>query len=33
LWVVLTAVATVFTLAGSRGHRIIQSLLGEAFAG
>jgi transposase len=33
LWVVVTAVATVFTLAPSRGRGVIQGLLGEAFAG
>jgi len=33
LWVVVTAVATVFTLAPSRGSGVIQGLLGAAFAG
>jgi transposase len=33
LWVVVTAVATVFTLAPSRGSVVIQGLLGAAFAG
>src|SRR5829696_5959843 len=33
LWVVVTAVATVFTLAPSRGRGVIQGLLGERFAG
>jgi transposase len=33
LWVVVTAVATVFTLAPSRGRAVIQGLLGEEFAG
>ncbi len=33
LWVVVTAVATVFTLAPSRGRRVIQGLLGASFAG
>ena len=33
LWVVVTAVATVFTLAPSRGSAVIQGLLGVAFAG
>jgi transposase len=33
LWVVVTALATVFTLAPSRGRGVIQGLLGEAFAG
>lgn len=33
LWVVVTAVATVFTLAPSRGRGVIQALLGEGFAG
>src|SRR5207253_8809239 len=33
LWVVVTAVATVFTIAPSRGRGGIQGLLGAAFAG
>jgi transposase len=33
LWVVVTAVATVFTLAPSRGRGVIQGLLGTHFAG
>lgn len=33
LWVVVTALATVFTLAPSRGRGVIQGLLGEGFAG
>ena len=33
LWVVVTAVATVFTLAPSRGSGVIKGLLGEALAG
>jgi transposase len=33
LWVVVTALATVFTLAPSRGRGVIQGLLGERFAG
>jgi transposase len=33
LWVVVTAVATVFTLAPSRGRGVIQGLLGGSFAG
>jgi transposase len=33
LWVVVTAVATVFTIAPSRGRGVIQGLLGAAFAG
>jgi transposase len=33
LWVVVTAVATVFTIAPSRGRVVIQGLLGAAFAG
>ena len=33
LWVVVTAVATVFTLAPSRGSSVIKGLLGETFAG
>jgi len=33
LWVVVTAVATVFTLAPSRGRGVIQGLLGASFAG
>jgi transposase len=33
LWVVVTAVATVFRLAPSRGRGVIQGLLGERFAG
>jgi transposase len=33
LWVVVTAVATVFTLAPSRGRGVIQGLLGTGFAG
>jgi len=33
LWVVVTAVATVFTLAPSRGRGVIKGLLGESFAG
>jgi transposase len=33
LWVVVTALATVFTLAPSRGSGVIKGLLGEAFAG
>jgi transposase len=33
LWVVVTAVATVFTLAPSRGRGVIQRLLGASFAG
>src|SRR5215204_1240543 len=33
LWVVVTAVATVFTLAPSRGSGVIKGLLGESFAG
>ena len=33
LWVVVTAVATVFTLAPSRGSGVIKGLLGETFAG
>jgi transposase len=33
LWVVVTAVATVFTLAPSRGRGVIQGLLGARFAG
>lgn len=33
LWVVVTAVATVFTVATSRGSAVSKGLLGEAFAG
>jgi transposase len=33
LWVVVTAVATVFTIAHSRGSGVIKGLLGEDFAG
>jgi transposase len=33
LWVVVTALATVFTLAPSRSSGVIKGLLGEAFAG
>jgi transposase len=33
LWVVVTAMATVFTLAPSRGSVVIQGLLGATFAG
>jgi transposase len=33
LWVVVTALATVFTIAPSRGRGVIQGLLGERFAG
>ncbi len=33
LWVVVTAVATVFTLAPSRGSGVIKGLLGDPFAG
>jgi transposase len=33
LWVVVTAIATVFTLAPSRGRGVIQGVLGAAFAG
>lgn len=33
LWVVVTALATVFTLAPSRGSGVIKGLLGERFAG
>jgi transposase len=33
LWVVVTAIATVFTLAPSRGSGVIKGLLGEPFAG
>jgi transposase len=33
LWVVVTTLATVFTLAPSRGRGVIQGLLGEDFAG
>jgi transposase len=33
LWVVATALATVFVLAPSRGSRVVKRLLGEAFAG
>jgi transposase len=33
LWVVVTAVATVFTIAHSRGSGVIKGLLGERFAG
>ena len=33
LWVVVAAVATVFTIAPSRGRVVIQGLLGAAFAG
>jgi transposase len=33
LWVVVTAVATVFTLAPSRSRGVIQGLLGPSFAG
>jgi transposase len=33
LWVVVTAAATVFTVARSRGSTVIKGLLGEAFAG
>ena len=33
LWVVVTALATVFTIAPSRGRVVIQGLLGAAFAG
>jgi transposase len=33
LWVVVTAMATVFTIAPSRGRGVIQGLLGAAFAG
>jgi transposase len=33
LWVVVTAMATVFTLAPSRGRGVIQELLGARFAG
>jgi transposase len=33
LWVVVTTLATVFTLAPSRGRGVIQEVLGEGFAG
>lgn len=33
LWVAVAALATVFTLAPSRGRQVIQGLLGAAFAG
>ena len=33
LWVVVTRLATVFTIATSRGSRVIKQLLGEDFAG
>jgi transposase len=33
LWVVVTAVATVFRIAPSRGSQVIKGLLGEGFAG
>jgi transposase len=33
LWVVVTAAATVFTVAASRGSAVIKGLLGEPFAG
>jgi transposase len=33
LWLVTTAVATVFTVAASRGSAVIRGLLGEAFGG
>jgi transposase len=33
LWVVVTTLATVYTLAPSRGRGVIQELLGERFAG
>jgi transposase len=33
LWVVVTAVATVFTIAPSRGSRVIKGLLGDTYAG
>jgi transposase len=33
LWVVVTTLATVFTIAPSRGRGVIQGLLGERFAG
>jgi transposase len=33
LWVVVTATATLFTVAASRGSGVIKGLLGEAFAG
>jgi transposase len=33
LWVVVTALVTVFTIAPSRGRGVIQGLLGAAFAG
>jgi transposase len=33
LWVVVTSLATVFTIAPSRGRGVIQGLLGERFAG
>lgn len=33
LWLVVTAMATVFTVAASRGSGVIQGLLGEAFTG
>jgi transposase len=33
LWVVVTAVATVFTIATSRGSGVVKGLLGAAFAG
>jgi transposase len=33
LWVLVTAVATIFTLAPSRGRGVIQGLLGVTFAG
>ena len=33
LWVVVTTLATVFTLAPSRGRGVLQGLLGESFAG
>jgi transposase len=33
LWVAVTAVATVFTVAASRGSKVIKGLLGEPFAG
>jgi len=33
LWVVVTGLATVFTIAASRGSRVIKDLLGEAYTG
>jgi transposase len=33
LWVVVTAAATIFTIAHSRGSQVIKELLGETFAG